>query len=56
MDEEAGFHNFIATHGKKYADKAEHGKRFAIWKDNLQYVRKFNADASNTFKVSPRWP
>jgi len=51
MDEEAGFHNFIATHGKKYADKAEHGKRFAIWKDNLQYVRKFNADASNTFKV-----
>merc|ERR1719498_262393 len=51
MDAMASFAEFQKTHSKKYADKDEHDKRFGIWKDNLDFVQKWNADSSNSFEV-----
>merc|ERR1712072_479328 len=43
MHQEAAFHRFIDTHRKEYS-KEEYGRRFEIYKDNLDFVRKFNSE------------
>jgi C1A family cysteine protease len=51
MDESAEFESFIHRHGKKYKDGLEHRARFGVWKENLGYVRKWNADSSRSFQL-----
>jgi hypothetical protein len=51
MDEEAEFRAFTKKHRKQYKDHSEFAKRFGVWKDNLSFVRKWNADGSSAFNV-----
>jgi len=51
MDEEAQFRAFTKKHSKKYKDHNEFTKRLGIWKDNLNFVRKWNADGNSGFQV-----
>jgi len=51
MDEAAEFEAFIHRHGKKYRDSLEHKARFGVWRDNLGFVRKWNADSSRSFRL-----
>merc|ERR1712139_733730 len=51
MDEKAEFDEFTRRHRKRYKDHSEFAKRFGVWKDNLSFVRKWNADGSSAFKV-----
>merc|ERR1712072_206062 len=51
MDEKAQFDEFTRQHRKKYKDHDEYKKRFTVWKDNLQYVHKWNSDDSRRFDV-----
>merc|ERR1711998_808857 len=46
MDEEAEFREFTHKHAKKYKDHKEFSRRFGVWKDNLSFVRKWNAKSS----------
>merc|ERR1712199_141801 len=50
MHQEAAFHEFISTHRKEYSEQ-EYSKRFEIYKDNLEFVRKFNSEGHG-FKVA----
>merc|ERR1711981_474923 len=50
MHQEAAFHQFIERHRKKYS-KHEYEKRFEVYKDNLEFVRKFNGEGHG-FKVA----
>jgi len=51
MDDTAEFHAFNKKHAKNYADQDEFHKRFGIWKDNLDYVRSWNAEGGNSFTL-----
>jgi len=51
MDEKAEFEAFTKKHSKNYKDHVEYTKRFGVWKDNLQFVRKWNSDGSRHFDV-----
>lgn len=51
MDERAEFDAFTKQHRKQYKDHDEYKKRFTVWKDNLDFVRKWNADGSRHFDV-----
>jgi hypothetical protein len=51
MDEKAEFEAFTHRHRKKYKDGGEYSRRFDVWRDNLGFVRKWNADSSASFKV-----
>lgn len=51
MDETAEFEQFIHRHGKRYRDALEHRARFHVWRDNLGFVRKWNADSSKSFQL-----
>ena len=48
MDEEAAFDKF-AQH-KNYHSKEEYAKRFAVYKENVAFVRKWNAEG-HSFQV-----
>jgi C1A family cysteine protease len=43
MHAEAEFQRFVTTHSKKYT-KEEYPKRLAIYKDNLDFVRRWNSE------------
>jgi C1A family cysteine protease len=51
MDEKAEFDAFNKKHSKNYKDQKEYHKRFGVWKDNLDFVRKWNSDSSRHFSV-----
>merc|ERR1719453_19147 len=51
MDEKAEFDAFTKTHSKNYKDHTEWTKRFGVWKDNLDFVHKWNSDSSRHFDV-----
>jgi len=51
MDEKAQFQAFTHTHRKKYKDGDEYKHRFTVWKDNLDFVRKWNSDHTRRFEV-----
>jgi len=51
MDEEAEFKAFTRKHQKKYKDHDEYSHRFTVWKDNLDFVRKWNSEKVNGFQV-----
>jgi len=51
MDDEAEFAAFTHRHQKRYKGHEEYSKRFGVWKDNLDYVRKWNSDASASFQL-----
>lgn len=51
MDQRNSFARYTKLHRKKYESKEEYEQRFGIWRDNLDFVRKWNADKSNSFKV-----
>jgi len=51
MDDTAEFEAFTHRHSKKYKDGGEYKHRFTVWKDNLDFVRKWNADGSSSFSV-----
>jgi len=40
----AGWNSWKLTHMKGYKDMAEEKVRFAIWKDNLEYIEEYNAN------------
>jgi len=44
MDEVSQFHRFVSSHKKRYKTKEEYSKRFGVWKENLDYVRKWNGE------------
>ena len=56
--DEAEFAAFTHRHQKRYKGHEEYSKRFGVWKDNLDYVRKWNSDASasNASNRSPCMP
>lgn len=41
----------MAQHGRKYINSVEKEKRFNIFKDNMEYIDKFNNDVNRTFKL-----
>jgi len=51
MDEKAQFDAFTHKHSKNYKDHKEWTKRFGVWKDNLDFVRKWNSDTTRHFDV-----
>merc|ERR1719326_310882 len=51
MDEKAEFDAFAKKHQKKYKNHVEYRKRYTVWKDNLDFVRKWNSDGSRNFNV-----
>jgi len=51
MDEKAQFRQFTTRHQKKYKDGNEYKHRFTVWKDNLDFVRKWNGDHTRRFDV-----
>jgi len=51
MDDAAEFEAFTRRHSKKYKDGVEYKHRRAVWKDNLDFVRKWNSDGGSSFKV-----
>lgn len=42
---------WMSQYGRTYANIAEKEKRFQIFKDNLNYVEKFNKDGNRTYKL-----
>ncbi|OMO65359.1 hypothetical protein COLO4_31316 [Corchorus olitorius] len=42
---------WMSRHGRVYEDESEKERRFNIFKDNLEYIRKFNKAANKTFKL-----
>ncbi|KAL6289572.1 hypothetical protein ACE6H2_007082 [Prunus campanulata] len=42
---------WMTKYGRVYADNAEKERRFAIFKNNVQFVEKFNAEGSKTYKL-----
>lgn len=45
MNAEGAFGSWLELHGKQYADNAdEYSKRFQIWKANLDFIVKHNAE------------
>jgi len=51
IDEESEFKAFTEKHKKRYKDHGEYSHRFGVWKENLSFVRKWNADQGNSFQV-----
>lgn len=51
MDDEAEFAAFTHRHKKNYKGHEEYSRRFGVWKDNLDYVRKWNSDGSASFQL-----
>jgi len=51
MDEQAEFAAFTKQHRKRYKSHHEYNKRYHVWKNNLNFVRKWNADGSSAFEV-----
>jgi len=51
MDAESEFHKFTRTHKKRYQNRKEYKHRYGVWKDNLDFVRSWNSDNNNGFKV-----
>merc|ERR1711966_351418 len=51
MDAESEFHQFTRTHKKRYQNRKEYKHRYGVWKDNLDFVRSWNSDNNNGFKV-----
>ena len=43
---------WMAQYGKSYKDVAEKGKRFQIFKDNVEFIESFNAAGNTPFKLS----
>ncbi|PRQ30354.1 putative fruit bromelain [Rosa chinensis] len=42
----------MAEHGRVYPDSTEKRRRFVIFKENLEFVEKFNNDGEKTYKLS----
>ncbi|KAI4296987.1 hypothetical protein L6164_036900 [Bauhinia variegata] len=42
---------WMAEHGRTYADDAEKEKRFKIFMENLQYIENFNNAGNNSYKL-----
>ncbi|KAI4296903.1 hypothetical protein L6164_036823 [Bauhinia variegata] len=42
---------WMAMHGRTYANDAEKEKRFKIFKENLEYIENFNDGKSNSYKL-----
>ena len=52
-DSLAGRHEqWMVQYGRSYKDSAEKEKRFKIFKDNIEYIDKFNNEGNRTFKLS----
>jgi len=51
MSEEAEFERFTKQHKKQYKSHGEYRKRYGVWKENLDFVRKWNSDQSSAFEV-----
>ncbi|XP_075665574.1 senescence-specific cysteine protease SAG12-like [Castanea sativa] len=45
------YEQWMAQHGRKYINSVEKEKRFNIFKDNLEYIDKFNNGGNRTFKL-----
>nr|XP_023884001.1 zingipain-2-like [Quercus suber] len=43
---------WMVQYGRSYKDSAEKEKRFKIFKDNVEYIDKFNNEGNRTFKLS----
>ncbi|XP_030962771.1 zingipain-2-like [Quercus lobata] len=43
---------WMVQYGHSYKDSAEKEKRFKIFKDNVEYIDKFNNEGNRTFKLS----
>ncbi|KAJ0017635.1 hypothetical protein Pint_10426 [Pistacia integerrima] len=43
---------WMARHGRTYEDQAEKEKRFKIFKQNLEFIEKFNNAGNQTYKLS----
>ncbi|KAJ0081461.1 hypothetical protein Patl1_10543 [Pistacia atlantica] len=43
---------WMARHGRTYEDQAEKEKRFKIFKQNLEFIEKFNNVGNQTYKLS----
>ena len=43
---------WMVHYGRSYKDSAEKEKRFKIFKDNVEYIDKFNNEGNRTFKLS----
>ncbi|PQQ06039.1 ervatamin-C-like [Prunus yedoensis var. nudiflora] len=41
----------MTKYGRVYADNAEKERRFAIFKNNVQFVEKFNTEGNKTYKL-----
>ncbi|PQQ05588.1 ervatamin-C-like [Prunus yedoensis var. nudiflora] len=42
---------WMTKYGRVYADNAEKERRFAIFKNNVQFVEKFNTEGNKTYKL-----
>ncbi|KAL5575151.1 hypothetical protein UlMin_016850 [Ulmus minor] len=42
---------WMAEHSRSYADSAEREKRFKIFKDNVDFIEKFNSEGNHTYKL-----
>lgn len=42
---------WMARHGRKYADHNEKHARFLIFKDNVEYIESINKDGSKSYKL-----
>ena len=43
--------NFKIKHGRNYESIEEEAYRFKVFKDNLEIIKKHNADQSKTYKM-----
>mmetsp|Transcript_53954 Transcript_53954/g.106476 ORF Transcript_53954/g.106476 Transcript_53954/m.106476 type:complete len:469 (+) Transcript_53954:67-1473(+) len=45
------FEEFIAEHGKRYADDAEYNARFETFAENLRFIETENAKGTNSYRL-----
>ena len=43
---------WMAKYGRNYADSVEKERRFKIFKDNVEFIDKFNNEGNRTYKLS----
>merc|ERR1711966_100082 len=51
LNQEHEFTKFTRRHRKRYENRNEYLHRYKVWKDNLEFVRTWNSDHNNGFKV-----